>query len=255
MTRVAKPIGAFGLASVVCVLVVLVPAASGTHAQTRTQTQTPTFSKDVLPIMQRSCQNCHRPDTAAPMSFLTYQEVRPWAKSIKLRVTTRQMPPWHIDRSIGEYLDDPSLSDEEIDTISRWVDGGALQGNPADAPPPLKFTPADEWIYGEPDLVVQMQKGFTIPATGPDFLPSEVVDPRLTEDRYVKWIQIIPTAHCCVHHSHVYSSTPEGADTEGLGLGMGSNTENEVDLIEYEIIAGRHASAEEALRTRFRVTG
>jgi hypothetical protein len=232
MTQVAKPIGAFGLALVMCVLV---PTASSSQERTQeqTHTQTPTFSKDVLPILQRSCQNCHRPDTAAPMSFLTYQEVRPWAKSIKLRVTTRQMPPWHIDRSIGEYLDDPSLSDGEIATISKWVDGGALQGNPADVPPPLKFTPADEWIYGEPDLVVQMQKGFTIPATGPDFLPSEVVDPRLTEDRYVKWIQIIPTAHCCVHHSHVYSSTPEGADTEGLGLGMGSNTENEVDLIEY----------------------
>ena len=232
MTHVAKPIGAFGLALVMCVLV---PTASSSQErkQEQTHTQTPTFSKDVLPIMQRSCQNCHRPDTAAPMSFLTYQEVRPWAKSIKLRVATRQMPPWHIDRSIGEYLDDPSLTDEEIATISRWVDGGAPQGNPADAPPPLKFTPADEWINGEPDLVVQMQKGFTIPATGPDFLPSEVVDPRLTEDRYVKWIQIIPTAHCCVHHSHVYASTPDGASTEGLGLGMGSNTENEVDLIEY----------------------
>ena len=113
------------------------------------------------------------------------------------------------------------------------MDGGAPQGNPADAPPPLEFTPVDDWVYGEPDLVVTMEKGFTIPATGPDFTPSEIVDPKITEDRYVKWMQIIPTAHCCVHHSHVYAQTPEGADREGLGLGMGSNTDNEVDLIEY----------------------
>ncbi len=193
----------------------------------------PTFAKDVLPILQRSCQNCHRPGTYAPMSLLTYQDARPWARSIKQRVQSRQMPPWHIDRTIGEYLDDPSLNDQEVDTIVRWVDGGAQQGNPADGPPPRKFTPLDEWVYGEPDLVVQMEKGFKIPAEGADTLPSEVVDPHITEDRYVKWVQIIPTAHCCVHHSHVYVEIPEGADTEGLGLGMGSNLEDAVDLIEY----------------------
>jgi hypothetical protein len=195
--------------------------------------RTPTFTKDVLPLLQRSCQKCHRPGSAAPMSLMTYQDVRPWVRSIKARVSARQMPPWHIDRSIGEYLDDPSLTDQEISTIVRWIDANAPQGNPADAPPPLKFLPVDEWVFGEPDLVVEMKKGFTIPATGPDFTPNEVVDPHITEDRYVKWIQIIPTAHCCVHHSHVYASTPEGADREGLGLGMGSNTDNEVDLIEY----------------------
>jgi hypothetical protein len=214
--------------------------AGGLGAQTATaQTSAPargaapTFSKDVLPILQRSCQKCHRPSSSAPMSLLTYQEVRPWVRAIKARVSARQMPPWHIDRSIGEYLDDPSLTDKEIDTIARWVDGGAPQGNPADAPKPLEFKPVDDWVFGEPDLVVTMEKGFTIPATGPDFTPSEVVDPKITEDRYVKWIQIIPTAHCCVHHSHVYSEAPEGSDLSGLGLGMGSNTDNEVDLIEY----------------------
>jgi hypothetical protein len=193
----------------------------------------PTFSKDVLPILQRSCQKCHRPGTAAPMSLLTYQEARPWARSIKARVTSRQMPPWHIDRSIGEYADDPSLSDREIATIAAWIDGGAPQGNPADAPPPLKFSPLDEWVLGAPDLIVSMDKGFTIPATGPDFTPDEVVDPKMTEDRYVKWVQIIPTAHCCVHHSHVYVEPPQGANAEELGLGMGSNLDNEIDLIEY----------------------
>jgi hypothetical protein len=167
------------------------------------------------------------------MSLLTYEEARPWARAIKARVVTRQMPPWHIDRSIGEYADDPSLTDQEVATIAAWVDGGAPEGDPADAPPPLTFTPLDQWVFGEPDLVVQMEKGFEIPAEGPDFTPDEIVDPKITEDRYVKWVQIIPDAHCCVHHSHVYVQVPEDADREELALGMGSNRENEIDLIEY----------------------
>jgi hypothetical protein len=226
MIRFSKLTGTPGLALMVSLAV---PAA----ANAQSSAATPTFSKDVLPIMQRSCQKCHRPGSNAPMSLLTYQDVRPWVRAIKTRVAARQMPPWHIDRSIGEYLDDPSLSDQEIQTMVSWIDGGAPQGNPADAPPPLKFTAVDEWVFGEPDLIVRMEKGFKIPASGPDFTPSEVVDPGITEDRYVKWVQIIPDAHCCVHHSHVYVQMPEGTDTEGLGLGMGSNTDNEVDLIEY----------------------
>ena len=210
------------------------PAAAGDQARPQSQAGgVPTYTKDVLPILQRSCQKCHRPGTSAPMSLLSYKEVRPWVRAMETRVSARQMPPWHIDRSIGEYADDPSLTDAEISTIVRWVQGGAPEGNPADAPPPLTFTALDQWIYGEPDLVVEMEKGFKIPATGPDFTPDEVVDPKMTEDRYVKWVQIIPSAHCCVHHSHVYVQIPEGADRSGLGLGMGSNTGNEVDLIEY----------------------
>jgi len=104
MSHIAKLTSTSGLA---LVLSLLVPAP--TAAQTP-----PTFSKDVLPIMQRSCQKCHRPGSNAPMSLLSYQDVRPWVRAIKQRVSARQMPPWHIDRSIGEYLDDPSLSDKEI---------------------------------------------------------------------------------------------------------------------------------------------
>lgn len=192
-----------------------------------------TFTKDVLPILQRSCQRCHRPGTAAPMSLLTYDQVRPWARAIKDRVARRQMPPWHVDRSIGEFEADPSLTDTEIAVIAAWADGGAPQGNPADAPPPIALDDLNEWTYGQPDLIVSMVEGFTIPAEGPDFYPSEIVDPGLTEDRYVQWVQIIPSAWCCVHHSHVYVSVPETAeDLEEFRLGMGSNTE-EIDLIEY----------------------
>ena len=192
-----------------------------------------TFSKDVLPIFQQKCQNCHRPGTAAPMSLLTFEDARPWARAIREQVGTRRMPPWHIDRSIGEYYPDPSLSDEQVETVVAWVDAGAPRGNPDDAPPPLAMTSLGEWAFGEPDLVVRMKDGFTIPAEGADFYPSETVDPGLTEDKYVKWVQVIPDAYCCVHHSHVYVSSPDGADAEGVGLGMGSNTATEVDLIEY----------------------
>ena len=192
-----------------------------------------TFTKDVLPIFQRSCQKCHRPGTGAPMSLLTYEQTRPWAKAIKDRVVTRQMPPWHVDRSIGNFDADPSLSDDEIATVSGWVDRGAPRGNPADAPSPLELDDLNQWTYGEPDLIVSMAEGFMIPAEGPDFYPSEVVDPGLTEDRYVKWVQVLPSAWCCVHHSHVYVSVPETAeDLEEFRLGMGSNTA-EIDLIEY----------------------
>lgn len=219
--------------TVTSVLLALVSAVVPPTAAAQTTQPIPTFTKDVLPVFQRSCQNCHRPNSSTPMSLLTYQDVRPWVRSIKARVATRQMPPWHIDRTIGEYLNDPSLSDKEIEMVTRWIDGGAPQGNPADAPPPLKFKATDEWAFGQPDLIVSMEKGFTIPASGPDTTPSEVVDPKITEDRYVKWVQMIPTANCCVHHSHVYVTTPDGTDRTGLGLGMGSNTADEMDLIEY----------------------
>src|ERR1043165_3853682 len=119
-----------------------------------------TFNKDILPILQRSCQNCHRPGSLAPMSLLTYEEARPWARSMKLRTSLRSkpnaMPPWFIEKNIGiqQYKGDISLSDDEIDKIARWADSGAPRGNPADMPPPLKFADASEWQIGTPDLIV-----------------------------------------------------------------------------------------------------
>lgn len=219
-----------------CVLIFLLAASIGFPSSafsSQVSTDAATFTKDVLPILQRACQNCHRPGTGAPMSLLTYDEVRPWARAIKDRVVTRQMPPWHLDRSIGEFEADPSLSDDEIATIVQWADHGAPRGNLSDAPEPLELQDLTQWTYGEPDLIVSMVQGFAIPAEGPDFYPSEVVDPQLSEDRYVKWVQVIPSAWCCVHHSHVYVSVPETTDdVEEFRLGMGSNTE-EIDLIEY----------------------
>src|ERR1700681_2187714 len=96
-----------------------------------------TFNKDVAPIFQKACQNCHRPGSIAPMSLLTYKDARPWARSIKQRVEARQMPPWHVDRTVGirQFKDDPSLTDREIETLSAWAAAGAPRGNPADMPP------------------------------------------------------------------------------------------------------------------------
>ena len=131
----------------------LVPAAA--FAQGAAPDQQVTFTRDVAPIFQRSCVTCHRPGEIAPMSLMTYEDARPWARSIKTRVSTREMPPWHIDRHIGiqKFKDDPSLSDEEIATIVKWVDSGAPRGNPADMPPLRQFAEAAEWQIGKPDLV------------------------------------------------------------------------------------------------------
>ena len=118
------------------ILAAALAAATPTLANDEAGPEHPTFSRDVLPILQRSCQTCHRPNMFTPMSLLTYDEVRPWARSIKQRVEARIMPPWFADRTVGVYRDDPSLSETEIQTVTRWVDQGAPVGNPADAPPP-----------------------------------------------------------------------------------------------------------------------
>src|SRR5215510_7739111 len=110
-------------------------------APAETTAPTPTFTKDVAPIFQSKCEACHRPDSIAPMSLRTFEEVRPWARSIRARVASRQMPPWHIDKTVGiqHFENDRSLSDQQIDTIVRWVDAGAPKGDPKDMPAPVKW--------------------------------------------------------------------------------------------------------------------
>ena len=118
-----------------------------------------TFAKDIAPIFQEKCQECHRKGTAAPMSLVSYEETRPCAKSIRQRVITRNMPPWHLDKTVGiqEFQNDRSLSDSQVATIVRWVDSGSLMGDPKDMPTPKKFSDDEGWqlakVYGQPDLV------------------------------------------------------------------------------------------------------
>jgi hypothetical protein len=155
-----------------------------------------TFTKDIAPILQRSCQNCHRPNSMAPMSLLTYEQVRPWARSIKLRTGLRNrmgvMPPWFIEKDIGiqHFKNDPSLSDEEITKIARWVDAGAPQGNDADLPPPRVFAEADKWDIGTPVLIATTPS-MSMKAGAPDWwgvMPPVPIG--LTEDRYVSAMQV-----------------------------------------------------------------
>src|SRR5579872_2594900 len=120
-----------------------------------------TFTKDVAPIFQQKCESCHRPNNMAPMSLVTYEDARPWAKSIAARVGARQMPPWHIDKTVGiqEFKNDRSLNDQQIDTIVKWVAEGAPKGDPKDMPAPKVWHDESGWSlankYGQPDLVVK----------------------------------------------------------------------------------------------------
>ncbi len=169
-----------------------------------------TFTKDVAPILQERCQVCHRVGTFAPMSLVTYEQTRPWARSIKQKVLAREMPPWFIDKNIGvqHFSNDVSLTDEEIATIVKWVDGGAPEGNPSDMPPSRQFPDGQGWQIGKPDLIVTLPKDVVVKAKGPDWWPDILVDPGLTEDRYIQAVQIIPAKGRPVIH-HIRTSIVE----------------------------------------------
>jgi hypothetical protein len=160
--------------------------------QAASQSSQVTFTKDVAPILQRSCQNCHRPGGYGPMALTTYQEVRPWARAIKLKTSLREMPPWFIEKNVGiqKFQDDPSLSDEEIALIGAWADAGAPEGNPADMPPPRQFPETGAWAFGQPDLIVNSPL-ITIATSGSDrYVDIGFSKTGLTEDRYVKAIEV-----------------------------------------------------------------
>jgi len=182
---------------------------------------TPTFTRDVAPIFQRSCQVCHRPNSIAPMSLLTYQDARPWARSIRNKVVARDMPPWYIDRTVGikKFSNDPSLTDEEVSVISRWVDGGAPMGDPKDMPSPREFDDLARF-HIKPDLVVSLPADQIVPAQGPDRWVDVLVDAGLTEDRYLKAVETKPSkGHRVVHHS---VQTMREADDSGPTSTLGS---------------------------------
>ncbi len=180
----------------------------------------PTFTRDVAPILQDKCEACHRPTSIAPMALRTYAEVRPWARSIRLRVAARQMPPWHIDKTVGiqHFANDRSLSDDQIDTIVRWVDAGAPQGDPKDMPPARVWADDLTWgfaaQFGEPDLVVR-SPAYTMPAQAQDAWWKPVVDTGLKEPRWVRAIEIRPTtlaARRITHHAVARLKQDDGYD-------------------------------------------
>jgi hypothetical protein len=204
-----------------------------------------TFSKDIAPILQRSCQNCHQPNSVAPMSLITYKDVRPWARSIKERTALRDkrgvMPPWFIEKNIGiqHYKNDPSLNDLEIAKIAKWADSGAPEGNPADMPPPVPLIDGTKWNLGEPDLVVSTEE-ITVKAGAPDWWGELVSVPtKMTEDRWVKSVEMrevndIPTdtgggratvgARYVFHHMIWTTTVPGQQAALGEDVGEGSGT-------------------------------
>ena len=181
-----------------------------------------TFSKDVAPIFQKSCQSCHHAGTSAPMPLLTYDETRPWARSIKERVARREMPPWHLDKTVGirKYKNDISLSDDEIATVVKWVDSGAPQGNPADMPKPLDFSKENTWFIGTPDLLVTTDD-FKMYAKGSDWWIDQFAEVTLPEDRWIKAMEVKPSNRRIVHHGVVYAIEPDapaGTPESGIQL-------------------------------------
>ncbi|MGE3513037.1 MAG: hypothetical protein AB7N65_29590, partial [Vicinamibacterales bacterium] len=159
----------------------------------------PTFTRDVAPIFQEKCEACHRPDSIAPMSLRNFAEARPWARSIRARVEARQMPPWHIDKTIGiqRFKNDRSLSDDQIATIVRWVEQGAPQGDPKDMPAAKVWPMEQEWEYAkvlgqqEPDLIIRSTP-WTQKAGANDTWWTPTVETGLTEPRWVRAVETRP---------------------------------------------------------------
>jgi len=185
-----------GLATVVALtLPVVMSAGQGASAEKAPLTPQVTFAKDIAPILQRSCQGCHHPNSLAPMSLMTYEEVRPWARGMKtktgLGTKAGVMPPWYMEKNIGiqKYKNDPSLSEAEIAKIATWADSGAPMGNPADMPPSLTFSEGTDWKIGQPDLIVSTPT-VTMKALSPDWWgPIGETPTGLTEDRYVAAVE------------------------------------------------------------------
>jgi hypothetical protein len=170
-----------------------------------------TYTRDVAPIFNAKCVNCHRPNEIAPMSLRTYEEVRPWAKSIQKRVTDKSMPPWHADPAHGTFSNDRSLSSDEINTISTWVKQGAVQGNPADLPKtPTRST---EWREGKPDYILEFGEE-TIAAGGPDDYRYTYTTFDVPDDKWIRAIELRPSNRNVAHHAVVYYQN----ESEGRGF-------------------------------------
>jgi hypothetical protein len=204
------------------------------HAVTSTAADSPvrqvTFTKDVAPIFQAKCQECHQPNSIAPMSLITFQDARPWARSIKERVAARQMPPWHIDKSVGvqKFKNDISLTDQQVDTIVSWVEGGAPQGDPKDLPAPKPLVTDNQWQavkdgFGPPDLVIKSSE-YTMAAQHQDVWYRPMSDIPLTEPRWAKLVEIRPTnlkGRRIIHHSIAYLVLNNDPDAVNRGTANG----------------------------------
>ena len=174
-----------------------------------------TFSRDVAPILNQHCVGCHRPGEIAPMSLMTYREARPWARSIARVVASRQMPPWFASPDHGEWANDPSLPEDEIDTIVAWVEGGGQPGDPALLPEPPTFT--EGWQLGEPDYVIELPS-VTVPADGPDLFLNQFVTIDIAERRWIRAVEFRPGAPRVNHHQLAFKADFTGMVKDGVPL-------------------------------------
>jgi hypothetical protein len=201
-----------------------------------------TFAKDIAPIFQEKCQDCHRKGAMAPMSLITYEEARPWAKSIRQRVVTKQMPPWHIDQTVGvrHFKNDMSLSKGQIDAIVEWVDSGAPLGNVKDMPAAKQWPPDDEWQaakeLGEPDFVIKSEP-YTMAAHHQDVWWRPVSNVPVTEPRWVRAVEMRPgtvAGRRIVHHAVAYLDQDD-KDTAGVPGSASADTGRRGMLMEWAI--------------------
>jgi hypothetical protein len=172
-----------------------------------------TFYRDVLPILQNHCQECHRQNQMAPMAFSTYQETRPWAKAIREAVVTRKMPPWFADPCCGKFANDRTLSASERDILIRWADSGAEKGRESDAPPVKKWT--EGWNISKPDALVEMPAAFRVPPSGAVEYQYFIVPTGFQQDRWVQQVEVRPSQRSVVHHAVVYIREPGDTWTRG----------------------------------------
>src|SRR5512140_794033 len=204
-------------------LAAILPALS-IAADVKTPAKNPTFAKDIAPILQEKCQACHRAGSMAPMSLVTYEETRPWAKSIKQRVVTRSMPPWHLDKTVGiqHFQNDMSLTDAQISTVARWVDAGVPLGDPKDMPPAKQWPKEDGWQlsqqFGQPDFVLSSDP-YTMPAKGQDVWFKPLTQIPITEPRWVRAVEMRPATAAgrkITHHALAFLQQEEPGTNTGI---------------------------------------
>jgi hypothetical protein len=180
---------------------------SGRKLQSPKTNATPTFYHDVLPILERHCENCHRAGGIAPMAFETYRDSRPYAEAIRNATQDKSMPPWFAVEGIGRFSNDPSLTESELATLAAWAKAKAPEGDAHGAPPPLHW--AESWTIPQPDLVVKMPRGVAIPARGDVDYTYEIVSTHFTENRWVQMAEVLPALRANVHHAVVYIRPPD----------------------------------------------
>ncbi len=202
---------AFALCSVTALLLHARPAYS------QSSQPPPTFFRDIQPILERHCQNCHRPGEMA-FPLMTYDQAAPRARAIAESVLARKMPPWLADPAFGHFANDPSLAPDEIKRLSLWAKSGAAAGNPHDAPPPVRVT--EDWNISPPDAVMEMPKAVTLARKGDIDYTYEIVPTHFKEDRWVQMAELRPTSRDHVHHAVVYIRPPDSKWLRSAPVGV-----------------------------------